>query len=345
MKEDLPFYSDPVPFLLQNDEIKWIIGFIRNILEEIPEQISCSLTIMEEQKLYLYQEKKKQLLDFLRTVESFIELNRRKKEQENMEYRSFEIFNETHTNKQESVQTDRKEVIRKTNPSIESMNNYHKLTRIFCALVSCSAYAMFLNCEVSAIGKKANETVLAEIENNKPLLDGLKKIENICAELKKSQEQIDRRIIRHDDKSSRAQNDLDKKITKRNKVESRCELTQIDCAIIIEKKRKVIDDEKIRLLESLKLETDRIKIIDTEEKREKRIKNIARTIGRWDTGETKPPAGYSRRISEYEFSNWVDIVEKKKLEKWKERIRKRIKGISLDSVEEEELHKWMELDR
>lgn len=50
MKEDLPFYSDTIPFLLQNDEIKWIIGFIRNILGKIPEQVSCSLTIKYVQR-------------------------------------------------------------------------------------------------------------------------------------------------------------------------------------------------------------------------------------------------------------------------------------------------------
>ena len=116
----------------------------------------------------------------------------------------------------------------------------------------------------------------------------------------------------------------------------------MECAGIIEEKREAIDSAKVKFLKSIKLPTDKIKKIDTDKEREKRIKNIARTIERWDTGKTKPPAGYSRRISAHEFKEWVEERENRKFKSWIIRIQRRLRNVSIDTLTEEELHNLME---
>lgn len=296
MKEDLQFYSDTIPFLLQNDEIKWIIGFIRNILEKIPEQVFCPLTITEEQKLFLYQEKIKQQLDFLRTVESYIELISREREQENIEFRNYITINKGHSNKQKSAQTDGIEVIGKINPSLESMNNYHKITRIFCALVSCSAYAMFLNYEVSAIGKKPTETVLAELEQNKQLHDSLKKNEKLFTEIKKL-------IINR--------NEIDEEKTGI--------LSIAQCVILIERIKTHYVEKRKKDCEDAGIPTETVK--------EVKERSIRRYVEYWDQtlkgnkkqGRELPRKDYSRNMSMEDYSKLFNDIELDEYNKWRAR--------------------------
>ena len=127
-------------------------------------------------------------------------------------------------------------------------------------------------------------------------------------------------------------------VEKRNKKESRCELTQMDCARIIAEERKINYEAKKSLLVALKMSTESI---DKDKNPDE--ENIARTIVRWDTGETKPPVGYSRRISEYEFREWVKKREKKKLDNWIVKIRKSLKTIQAELVPEAVLDEWMRL--
>ena len=198
---------------------------------------------------------------------------------------------------------------------------------------SNDALEMFFD-SIGVFDKHITDIIKGQEQANKDS----KTILNELGEIKHKQTVSDTTIKRKIDKNN-------EKIEKRIKKESRCELTQMDCAGIIAEKRNNIDGEKRRFLEVLKLPTDKIRDTDTEEKREKRIKNIARTIERWDSGQTKPPAEYSRRISEYEFSRWVDKTERKKLEKWKERILRRIRNVSTDTLTEEQLHDLMEQNR
>ena len=127
-------------------------------------------------------------------------------------------------------------------------------------------------------------------------------------------------------------------VEKRNKKESRCELTQMDCARIIAEERKINYEAKKSLLVALKMSTESI---DKDKNPDE--ENIVRTIERWDTGKTKPPVGYSRRISEYEFREWVKKREKKKLDNWIVKIRKSLKPIQAELVPEAVLDEWMRL--
>ena len=131
-----------------------------------------------------------------------------------------------------------------------------------------------------------------------------------------------------------------KKVEKTHKKESRCELTQMDCARVIAEERKRIYGEKKRLLETLKMTTE---TIDKDKNPDE--KNIVRTIERWDSGKTKSPVGYSRRISEYEFREWVKKREKRKLDNWIVKIRKSLTKLPVEKVPEAVLDEWLRLDR
>ena len=131
-----------------------------------------------------------------------------------------------------------------------------------------------------------------------------------------------------------------KKVEKTHKKESRCELTQMDCARVIAEERKRIYGEKKRLLETLKMTTE---TIDKDKNPDE--KNIVRTIERWDSGKTKPPVGYSRRISEYEFREWVKKREKRKLDNWIVKMRKSLTKLPVEKVPEAVLDEWLRLDR
>ena len=128
-------------------------------------------------------------------------------------------------------------------------------------------------------------------------------------------------------------------VEKRNKKESRCELTQMDCARIIVEERKNNYEAKKRLLDALNMSTE---TIDKDKSPDE--ENIVRTIERWDTGKTKPPEGYSRRISEYEFREWVKKREKRKLDNWIVKIRKSLKTVQVELVPEAVLDEWMRLN-
>ena len=134
--------------------------------------------------VYFLSEKKeiKQQLDFLYNVETYIEQVYTQIKQENSVSYNCVFFNKKHISKKESIQTNGIEKPENTNSSFESFINYHELTRIFCALVGCSAYAMFLKNEVSAVSKKSYEMLP---EKNKQMLDDLQIIMEVNAELKK----------------------------------------------------------------------------------------------------------------------------------------------------------------
>lgn len=147
----------------------------------------------------------------------------------------------------------------------------------------------------------------------------------------KNQKHTDDRIIRKGNKIIET--------VKKTKKESRCELTQMDCARIIAEERRNTYKAKKHILIALKMSTETIdKDKDPDEE------NLVRTIERWDTGETKPPVGYSRRISEYEFKEWVKKREKLKLDRWVIRIRRNLKNVSIESVPEAVLDDWLRVN-
>lgn len=177
------------------------------------------------------------------------------------------------------------------------------------------------NCKIDIIKTQTEQTV----KDSKHITDTLEGIQ-------RNQKVSDDTIKRKSDK-------IIEKVEKRNKKESRCELTQMDCARIIAEERQKNYEAKKSLLDALRMSTE---TIDKDKNPDE--ENIARTIVRWDTGKTKPPVGYSRRISEYEFREWVKKREKKKLDNWIVKIRKSLKTVQAELVPEEVLDEWMRLN-
>lgn len=315
MNKDLPFFSDTIPFLLQNDEIRWSIGFIRKILEEIPMQVSCPLTREENQLFFFYQKEKKQQLEFLSAVESYIEQTSLKTMQYNTFINSCVITSKKHASKQEIVQTEGIEETRKTNQSFDYMNKYHELTRIFCALVSCSAYAMFLQCQVSAISnKKTYEMSFEEFEHNKQMIDHIKQRQEqtfkIIEQTNKNQEEI-----------KADQKELKKLMINRNEIdEEKIGTLSIEqCIVLIRMVQKHYYDLRKDDCEKVGLPSDTVKV-PTE-------KTIRRYVEFWDLylkgdkkrGRKPPRNDYSRNMSMEDYSKLIKAVELDKYDKWRAR--------------------------
>lgn len=178
------------------------------------------------------------------------------------------------------------------------------------------------------------ESKLNNIENI--TAQSFKTIDRKTDQLLKGQEETQRKIVVQGDQSSRENKKLEDKITKRNQKESRNELTQMDCAIIIARIKNTFNKQKRDLLIALRKSTEKIKDVDAE--------NIKRTIEGWDVSKPRPPAGYSRRISEYEFEEWAKKREARKFENWRVKLQKSLKTVSVDTMREDEVHARMEQD-
>jgi hypothetical protein len=198
-------------------------------------------------------------------------------------------------------------------------------------------FGMLSSCQqtIGSIAANTQETntIVKSSENNLNTIN--KKADQLLQEQKETQ----RKMIVQGARSSRENKKLEDKITKRNQKESRNELTQMDCARIIAEERKINYEAKKSLLDALKMSTE---TIDKDKNPDE--ENIVRTIERWDTGETKPPVGYSRRISEYEFREWVKKREKRKLDNWIVKIRRSLKTVQAELVPEAVLDEWMRLN-
>ena len=205
-------------------------------------------------------------------------------------------------------------------------------------------YALFskMNDVMSSCAQRLNNLA----ENTQQINRKIDVINNQTTQTVKDSKHISDKLddIKHkqtvsDDTIKRRSDKIIKTVEKRNQKESRCELTQMDCARIIAEERRINYEAKKSLLDALKMSTEPI---DKDKNPDE--ENIVRTIERWDTGKTKPPVGYSRRISEYEFREWVKKREKKKLDNWIVKIRKSLKTVQAEMVSETVLDEWMRLN-
>lgn len=226
---------------------------------------------------------------------------------------------------------------------------YHAVYERFCIPEenrtqpdNLSALLVKINLMMDSCGQKLDvvstclqetNTIVKSSENNLNTIN--KKADQLLQEQKETQ----RKMIVQGARSSRENKKLEDKITKRNQKESRNELTQMDCARIMAEERKKNYEAKKSLLDALKMSTE---TIDKDKNPDE--ENIVRTIERWDTGKTKPPVGYSRRISEYEFREWVKKREKRKLDNWIVKIRRSLKTVQAELVPEAVLDEWMRLN-
>ena len=206
-----------------------------------------------------------------------------------------------------------------------SADNKKQSDALFDALSQISAQ---ISAKMDSIAKATQQT------NSK--LDTMSKT---AKQIVEGQDDIKRKIVVQGDRSSRENKKLEDKITERNQKKSRNELTQMDCARVIAEERKINYEAKKSLLDALKMSTE---TIDKDKNPDE--ENIVRTIERWDTGKTKPPEGYSRRISEYEFREWVKKREKRKLDNWIVKIRRSLKAVQAELVPEAVLDEWMRLN-
>ena len=185
---------------------------------------------------------------------------------------------------------------------------------------------LFSSCAVTAWQVK--QDIIAIFENDpfkirerinkgvKPILDFLFEFKKQMDDIKKEQENTQRKIDVQGDRSSRENKSLKDDISKRNKADKRKPLTQEDCAVILFRQKGIYLMKRQRYLE-------RIGITKTKVKSPKNDTTVLRTIQRWDQylatdGEKgiKPPKYYSREKSQKEFEIWAEDVEREKYQRW-----------------------------
>ena len=158
-----------------------------------------------------------------------------------------------------------------------------------------------------------NKIDTIEKKQNKEFNDLNKKADQLI----EKQDNIQIELINQGHKSSHMLEKVEEKVDKRNRADKRKSLTQEECAILLYK-------QKVLFCKKREDYTLKVGISSTRVKCPKDETMVLRTIQRWDqylatNGEkgTKPPKGYSRKISAKEFDLWAEVFEQIEYEKWK----------------------------